>query len=199
SPHGSPAAAFPPVPQRCPPVPPVPGRMPVYMAPTYLQSPGRVDSAEASLKPFGYDLFTLKPTTFEPLAFGPVSSDYLIGPGDEIIVSVWGAQEVNARATVNRDGYLVLPDVGQVPANGSTLAAFKASLEKRLAKIYSGVSQDGRGRTFVDVSLGKLRTIQVFVLGDVVQPGAYTLSATSSAMNGLYFAGGPTLKGSMRD
>src|SRR5262249_41299512 len=136
---------------------------------------------------------------FEPLAFGPVASDYLIGPGDEIIVSVWGAQELNARAVVNRDGYVILPDVGQVMANGYTLAKFKEALESRLARVYSGISRDGRGRTSVEVSLGKLRSIQVFVLGDVVQPGGYTLSATSTVMSSLYFAGGPTLHGSMRE
>jgi protein involved in polysaccharide export with SLBB domain len=159
------------------------------------------DSAAAAqtARYFGYDIFTLKPTTFEPLAFGPVSPDYLIGPGDEIIVSVWGAQELNARAVVNREGFLLLPDVGQVMANGYTLAGFKEHLEKRLARIYSGISRDGRGRTSVEVSLGKLRSMQTFVLGDVVQPGGYTMSATSTAMNALYYAGGPTLKGSLRN
>jgi protein involved in polysaccharide export with SLBB domain len=106
---------------------------------------------------------------------------------------------VSTRATITREGFLVLPDVGQVPANGYTLKGFKEQLEKRLSRIYSGISRDGRGKTWVDVSLGKLRSIQVFVLGDVVQPGGYTLSATSSIMNSLYFAGGPTLKGSLRN
>ena len=189
-------------PQQFPPVTPVPGRVPMFADSTYLQTqqlPVRPDSVDTTPKPFGYELFSLKPTTFEPLAFGPVSRDYLLGPGDEIIVSVWGAQEQNNRTVINRDGFVILPDVGQVPANGQTLGQFKDSLEKRLARIYSGVTRDGRGRTTVDVSLGKLRSIQAFVLGDVVQPGAYTLSATSSAMNGLYFAGGPTQKGSLRD
>jgi protein involved in polysaccharide export with SLBB domain len=152
-----------------------------------------------TLKRFGQEIFTLKPTTFEPLAFGPVSPDYLLGPGDEIIVSVWGAQEMNTRGTINREGFVVLPDVGQVPANGYTLGAFKQQLEKRLSRIYSGIGKDGRGRTSVDVSLGKLRSMQVFVLGDVVQPGNYTLSATSTVMNALFYAGGPTPKGSLRD
>lgn len=157
------------------------------------------DSLQPELKPYGYDIFTLKPATFEPLAFGPVSPDYLLGPGDEIIVSVWGAQEMNSRGAINREGFLVLPDIGQVQANGYSLQAFKEELEKRLSRIYSGISRDGHGKTSVDVSLGKLRSIQVFVLGDVVQPGGYTLSATSSVMNALYFAGGPTLKGSLRN
>lgn len=158
----------------------------------------RAASDSLAARHYGRDIFSLKPTTFEPLAFGPVGPDYLIGPGDEIIVSVWGAQELNARGVVNREGYLILPDVGQIVANGYTLQGFKDHLEKRLARIYSGIQRDGRGRTSVEVSLGKLRSIQVFVLGDVVQPGGYTLSATSTVLNALYFAGGPTLKGSMR-
>jgi protein involved in polysaccharide export with SLBB domain len=194
---GMPTDATPLAPSQFPPVTPVAGRAPAFADSTRtVLAP--VDSA-AILKPFGYDLFTLEPATFEPLSFGPVSPDYLIGPGDEIIVSVWGAQELNTRAAVNRDGFVILPDVGQVVANGLTLGQFKSSLEKRLARIYSGISQDGRGRTSVEVSLGKLRSIQVFVLGDVKQPGGYTLSATSTIMNGLYFAGGPTPRGSLRN
>ena len=182
------------------PVTPVQGRSPAFAdsAQAAAAEQAQVDSA-AGLEPFGYDLFSLQPATFEPLTFGPVSPDYLIGPGDEIIVSVWGSQELNSRAVVNREGFIVLPDVGQVAANGLTLSQFKDSLEKRLSRIYSGISRDGRGRTSVDVTLGKLRSIQVFVLGDVKQPGGYTVSATSTVMNGLYYAGGPTLKGSLRN
>lgn len=161
-------------------------------------STAATDTVPGELRHFGYEFFSLKPTTFEPLAFGPVSPDYLLGPGDEIIVSVWGAQELSARTTINREGFVLLPDVGQVPANGYTLQGFREHLEKRLARIYSGISRDGRGRTYVEVSLGKLRAMQVFVLGDVVQPGGYTVSATSTLMNALYYAGGPTFKGSLR-
>ncbi len=157
------------------------------------------DSTKVQTKNFGYDIFTLKPTTFEPLAFGPVPANYLLGPGDEILISVWGAQDLSARQTINREGYVVLPDVGPVMANGQTLESFRHQLETRLARSYSGISREGRSRTWVDVSLGKLRSIQVFVLGDVVQPGGYTLTATSTIMNALYYAGGPTLRGSLRN
>jgi len=188
-------SAAPTSPQAFPPVPPPPGAQAVVV-----DSLAPVDSTgvEAS-KYFGYDIFRLSPKTFEPLAFGPVSSDYLVGPGDEVIVNVWGAQEVYAKVEVNREGYLFLPDLGQVLVNGYTLEGLKSHLEQRLSKIYSGIRADGTGRTFLDVTLGKLRSIQVFVLGDVVQPGGYTMSATSTAMNALYYAGGPTLQGSMRN
>jgi polysaccharide export outer membrane protein len=181
-----------------PPVIPPPGARQVQTDSLRLQ-PVAVDSTNQEPKNFGYDIFTLKPTTFEPLAFGPVPANYLLGPGDELLISVWGAQEQSSRATINREGYVILPDVGPVMANGLTLDGFKAQLEKRLARIYSGIGREGRSRTSVDVSLGKLRSIQVFVLGDVVQPGGYTLTATSTIMNALYYAGGPTMKGSLRN
>ena len=189
-PAPAPAPAF-------PPVTPAPAARPAMR-----DSLAAVDSLHAPApgsEYFGYSVFTLSPKTFEPLAFGPVSPDYLVGPGDEIIVTVWGAQEMNARVEVNREGYVLLPDLGQVPVNGYTLSGLKAHLEQRFAKIYSGLRSDGQGRTFLEVSLGKLRSIQVFVLGTVVQPGGYTVSATSTVMNALYYAGGPTLQGSMRN
>ncbi|MFQ5600057.1 MAG: SLBB domain-containing protein [Candidatus Krumholzibacteriia bacterium] len=179
-----------------------PVTLPPAMAPTNMdsvQAPVAPDEEERGANHFGYNIFTMSPKTFEPLAFGPVSPDYLIGPGDEIIITVWGAQELNAKVTVNREGYILLPDLGQVLVNSFTLGGLKNHVEKRLARIYSGIRSDGQGRTFVDVSLGKLRSIQVFVLGDVVQPGGYTMSATSTVMNALYYAGGPTLQGSMRN
>jgi protein involved in polysaccharide export with SLBB domain len=187
-----------------PPVSTPPGAKPVFPVTDVksdsiaVQSAAR-DSMQELQRYFGYEIFALQPSTFEPLAFGPVAPEYLIGPGDEIVVHVWGAQEVNARAVVNREGFLILPEIGQVSANGYTLKNFREHLENRLARVYSGIQRDGRGRTFVEVSLGKLRSIQVFVLGDVKQPGGYNVSATSTALNALYYAGGPTLKGSLRN
>jgi len=177
--------------------PPIPNNLAVQDSVVAVPAPR--DSLAELQRYFGYDIFSLQPSTFEPLAFGPVSPEYLIGPGDEIVVNVWGAQELNARTVVNREGYVVLPDIGQVSANGYTLKSFRESLESRLARVYSGIQRDGRGRTFVEVTLGKLRSIQTFVLGDVKQPGGYNISATSSALNALYYAGGPTLKGSLRN
>jgi polysaccharide biosynthesis/export protein len=181
-----------------PPVTPARGARPVQTD-SLRALDSAADSTAMEPKNFGYDIFSLKPTTFEPLSFGPVPANYLLGPGDEILVQVWGAQELTARTTINREGYVVLPDVGPVMANGQTLDGFKSQLEKRLSRIYSGVGREGRSRTWVDVSLGKLRSIQVFVLGEVVQPGGYTLTATSTIMNALYYAGGPNLKGSLRN
>jgi protein involved in polysaccharide export with SLBB domain len=152
------------------------------------------------VKFFGYDIFNLSPTTFEPLSFGPVDPDYPIGPGDEISVTVWGDVELYHSLEVNREGNIVIPVVGQVFVSGLTLRELKNKIILRMSKVYSGIDVAGKkGTTFVDVSLGKLRTIKVFIVGDVIRPGGYTLTAVSTVFNALYNAGGPTENGSLRN
>ena len=148
--------------------------------------------------PFGYEIFGYAPSTFEPLAAGPVDPDYPIGPGDEVIITVWGDNEFTHAATVSREATISVPDIGQVVLNGLTLAQAKRLITDRLSSAYSGI-RARRPTTFVDVTLGKLRTIQIFILGDVVRPGGYTISSVSTVLNALYNAGGPTARGSMRD
>ena len=148
--------------------------------------------------PFGYEIFGYLPTTFEPLTAGPVDPDYPIGPGDEVIVQVWGDNEFTHAAIVSREATITVPDIGQVVLNGLSLTQAKRLISDRLSTVYSGI-RARRPTTFVDVTLGKLRTIQVFILGDVVRPGGYTISSVSTVLNALYNAGGPTPSGSMRD
>jgi len=148
--------------------------------------------------PFGYEIFGYAPETFEPLAAGPVDPDYPIGPGDEIVVQIWGDNQFTHAATVNREATITVPDIGQVVLNGLTLAQAKRLITERLGSVYSGI-RARRPTTFVDVTLGKLRTMQVFILGDVVRPGGYTISSVSTVLNALYNAGGPTPRGSMRN
>ena len=154
--------------------------------------------AAAPVLPFGYDIFRYAPSTFEPLATGPVDPDYPIGPGDEVIVSVWGDNQYTHAAVVSREATISVPDIGQVVLNGLTLEQAKRLITDRLSTVYSGI-RARRPSTFVDVTLGKLRTIQVFILGDVARPGGYTISSVSTVLNALYNAGGPTSRGSMRD
>src|SRR5206468_8181616 len=101
-------------------------------------------------------------------------------------------------SVVSREATISVPDIGQVTVNGLTLAQAKRLITERFATIYSGI-RARRPTTFVDVTLGKLRTNQVFILGDVVRPGGYTISSVSTVLNALYSAGGPTARGSMRD
>jgi protein involved in polysaccharide export with SLBB domain len=151
-------------------------------------------------EPFGFEIFHWSPTTFEPLSYGPVDPDYPLGPGDELALTLWGDSQLTLTLTVNREGVVTLPDVGQVSVQGLTLDEARARLRGALARVYSGLRPGGQhSTTFVSVSLGRLRTIQVFLLGQVVRPGGYTLSSVSRVLNALYAAGGPTRDGSLRD
>ncbi len=151
-------------------------------------------------QPFGYEVFRYSPTTFEPLAYGPVDQDYPIGPGDELVLTMWGDAQLALTATVNREGAVVLPDVGTIPVNGLTLEGARSRIRAVLARSYAGLRVAGPGSTIsLDLSLGKLRSIQVFLLGEVLRPGGYTVSSVSRALNALYVAGGATRPGSLRD
>jgi protein involved in polysaccharide export with SLBB domain len=145
---------------------------------------------EGEVRPFGYEIFAGSPLEYTPTEDIPVGPDYVLGPGDELYITLWGAVEKSYRAPVNRDGNIVLPELGVVHASGATLGEFDKTLGRRFSSVYSGFS--------MDVSLGKLRTIQVFVVGDVIRPGAYTISSVSTVFNALYYAGGPTERGSLR-
>lgn len=162
-----------------------------------------VDTLAALAQPtriFGADFFRLDPGVFNPTTFGPVPDDYLIGVGDQIIVDVWGEVEFRLERIVDRDGSIILPRGGKVPCYNRTLAQLEQDLRSRLARSYSGLNgQPGEATTYLDVSLGALRAIRVFVVGDAVQPGAYELSSLATVFTALYAAGGPAETGSMRD
>ncbi|MBD3170562.1 MAG: hypothetical protein GF307_13845 [candidate division Zixibacteria bacterium] len=158
------------------------------------------DSLQDTIRFFGYDIFNLIPGTFQPPDYGPVSEDYLVGPGDEVILTVWGDTEIHESLKVSREGYLLLPDAGRMLVNGLTIEGLRDKVTNRLSKIYSGIKKSpGKSTTFVDVSLGKLRSMKVFLMGEVKRPGGYTISAVSNAFNALYYAGGPTYDGTMRN
>jgi polysaccharide biosynthesis/export protein len=159
-------------------------------------APAKADGPQ----PFGYDVFRYSPTTFEPLAYGPVDQDYPIGPGDELVLTMWGDAQLALTSTVNREGAVVLPDVGTIPVNGLTLEGARSRIRAVLARSYAGLRAPGPGaRISFDLSLGKLRSIQVFLLGEVVRPGGYTVSSVSRVLNALYVAGGATRTGSLRE
>lgn len=147
---------------------------------------------------FGQSLFSQAPVFTAP-TFGPVPADYRLGPGDMLVVQVWGDVQQRRQARVDRDGTVVLRDVGKVPVGGRTLEAAKAEITTRLAQVLSGIDPDGDGSTQVDVTLGELRAIQVFVVGEVARPAGYEVGAVSTVFQALYAAGGPSAIGSMRE
>lgn len=139
---------------------------------------------------FGYDLFEGAPSTFAPLDRVPVPADYVIGPGDEIMVRAWGQIDVDVRTTVDRNGRIYIPKVGAI----NVAATRYQDLDQR---VRSAVSRVFKNFDLV-VTLGELRSIQVFVVGQVRRPGNYTVGSLSALGNALFASGGPTSKGSLR-
>ena len=139
---------------------------------------------------YGYNLFEGGPSTFAPLDRVPVPADYVIGPGDEIVIRAWGQIDVDVRATVDRNGRIYIPKVGAI----GVAATRYQDLD---ARVRSAVSRVFRNFDLV-VTLGELRSIQVFVVGQVRRPGSYTISSLATLVNALLASGGPTTKGSMR-
>ncbi|MFO7654399.1 MAG: SLBB domain-containing protein [Candidatus Krumholzibacteriia bacterium] len=158
------------------------------------------ETAGQSPAVFGAEFFRLDAGMFEPPSFGPAPPDYLVGVGDEIVVDVWGEVEFRVTRVVDRDGTIILPRGGKIIAQNRTLEQLERAVREKLARSYSGISLDpGEGSIFLDVSLGSLRSIRVFVVGDARRPGSYELSSVSTIFSALYAAGGPARAGSMRE
>ena len=139
---------------------------------------------------FGQDLFRNAPSTFAPLDRVPVTPDYLIGPGDELLIRAWGQIDVNYRAVVDRDGTVYIPKIGSISVAGVRYDALTDHFRAALGRLFRNFD--------VDVQLGRLRSIQVFVVGQVRRPGAYTISSLSTLVNALFASGGPSNRGSKR-
>lgn len=153
---------------------------------------------ERSLRVFGMELFRRARSEFEPMMAGPVDASYRLGPGDEIQLVLSGDVEDAYALQVNREGYIFIPQVGQVSVNGLTLGQLEDQLFVRLGRVYSGVSRGAEATTRFQVSLGRLRMNQVFVVGEVARPDAYQVSAAATVLHALYQAGGPKETGSFR-
>lgn len=151
---------------------------------------GKVSDANPArtLTQFGYNYF--KNVTFSPMTDVPVSADYLTGPGDTLVLNVWGSVEGTYELTVTRSGEIFLPKGGPVKVAGVPFGKLQGIFRNRLAKEYRDFD--------LSVNMGKLRTIKVFVVGEVASPGDYSLSSLSTLLNALSAAGGPTKNGSLR-
>lgn len=141
---------------------------------------------------FGYDLF-LPPSTFAPIDAVPVGPDYLLGPGDEIRITLWGKVNAENPATIDRDGKISLPQIGVLHLAGLRFSEAKTFLETEFSRYYKA------SEVKMNVSMGRLRSIRVFVVGKAQRPGSYTLSSLSTLINALFAAGGPSKAGTMRD
>jgi protein involved in polysaccharide export with SLBB domain len=147
---------------------------------------------------FGFSFFNNDRLTFEPSINVPVSDDYILGPGDELVVDIWGASQQTYNIQINKQGDVTIPLLGPIHIGGISLGQAKKYIVQRLGSLYSDLLSESP-RTFANVQMGKLKTIKVNVVGEVFTPGSYTLPGTASLFNVLYLAGGPNLKGSFRD
>ncbi len=154
---------------------------------------------DSTIAPFGFDLFEFPTSTFESPLNVATPPSYVLGPGDELVISVWGETRLNYNVSVNREGNVLVPDVGPVSTNGQTIQQFREKLLRRMTAVYSGLRNGApSANTFMDVSLSKLRSIQVFIVGEVKRPGGYVMSSMSTVFNALYSAGGATVNGTLR-
>jgi polysaccharide biosynthesis/export protein len=150
------------------------------------------------LKLFGIETFRRATTRFQAVQSGPVDENYRLGSGDILVLILTGDVEEAYTLTVNREGFIVIPQVGQVYVANLTLGQLEDQLYSRLRRVYSGVRRSPNAPTKFQISVAKLRNIQVYVVGDVVRPGAYQISGAGTVLTALYAAGGPTNNGSFR-
>jgi len=150
------------------------------------------------LKLFGLETFRRTSTRFQPVQSGPVDENYRLGSGDVLVLILTGDVEESYTLNVTREGFVVIPQVGQVYVANLTMGQLEDLLYSRLRRVYSGVRRSPNATTKFQISLAKLRNIQVFVIGDVVRPGAYQISAAGTVLTALYSAGGPSSNGSLR-
>ena len=153
---------------------------------------------------FGASFFHLDAGVFQPPSFGPVPDDYRLGVGDELVIHAWGEVDFQLTRVVDRDGCIILPRTGKIVCAGRTLGQAAASVREQLARSHAsidpGANASGNGAgTQVEVTLGQLRPIRVYVIGEAARPGSYQLSSASTVLTALYAAGGPATTGSYRE
>lgn len=151
------------------------------LAPPY-QPPAMLGPYGAPLRQYGYEMFASNVSTFAPVDDIPVGPDYVLGPGDDLTINVWGAVDSTLVRTVDRNGRIVLPKVGDLRVWGLTFSQADRLIREQLARYFRGFQ--------TSVTMGRLRTVSVHVVGEVCQPGVYTLSALATVTNALFSAGG---------
>src|SRR5947208_2167974 len=147
---------------------------------------------------FGVDVFQRTTTQFLPLLSGPVPPDYKLGPGDDLVLILTGDVELAYTLQVTREGFILIPQVGQVFVSNLTLDQLREVLYTRLGRVYSGVRRGAGATARFDVSVANVRANQVYVVGEVAQPGAYQISSLGTVLTALYAAGGVTERANLR-
>ena len=148
---------------------------------------------------FGRNIFNTKNLTFEPSVNLATPSNYRLGPGDEVIIDIWGASQNTIRQQISPDGTINIQKIGPVYLSGLTVSEGNDYLKKSLNKIYNGLNSDTDPSSDIRLTLGNIRTIQINVMGEIIQPGTYALSSFSTVFHALYRAGGVSDIGSLRN
>ncbi len=149
-------------------------------------------------KIFGYELFFNRELNFNPSSNFPTPLNYVIGPGDLMLIDIYGATHQTYNLKINGDGKLFFPKIGPVDVGNLSISAAKSRITNALGRIYSGLLGENP-TSFLDVRLGSIKTVSISIIGEVNNPGTYLVSSFSSPINALFFAGGPTEKGSFRN
>jgi protein involved in polysaccharide export with SLBB domain len=146
---------------------------------------------EGKLRRFGSTAFLVGTGNANELPMDlPVGPDYVLGSGDNLVVNLWGGHSDRLSLTIDRQGQIALPEAGTITIDGLTIIQAQSAIQKALSTQFQG--------EHVEISLGRLRTVRVYVVGDVQRPGAYDVSSLSTPLSALYAAGGPTSRGSLR-
>ncbi len=140
---------------------------------------------------YGANLFRNVPSTFAPVTRIPVTPDYVIGPGDELLIRVWGQVTLDGHFTVDRSGAIYIPRVGTIQVSGVPVAKLTDYLRAQVGRNFKNFD--------LNVNMGQLRSIDIFVVGEARRPGSYTISSLSTLVNALFASGGPNPMGSMRN
>ncbi len=151
----------------------------------------KIAKVDQPLKKFGYSLFAGEPTTYTPVGNIPVPANYIVGPGDLVRVQLYGKENQSYELQVGRDGALQFPELGPIYVSGLSYDELKARLNEQIQEQIIGVQ--------ANISMGELRSIQVFIVGEAYRPGAYTVSSLSTILNALYVSGGIKEIGSLRN
>ena len=170
------------------PMPPAPRNLPKVELTDFQQMV--LSSLGKSLPIYGLSLFENVPTTFAPVDRVPVTADYVIGPGDELLIRAWGQIDLDVHARVDRNGSIFVPKVGNLNIAGLKYAQVGEFIKSHIGRIYQNFD--------LNVSMGELRSIDVFVVGQARRPGRYTVSSLSTLTNAIFASGGPSPTGSMR-
>jgi protein involved in polysaccharide export with SLBB domain len=152
---------------------------------------------QTDLSIFGSELFTASSLVFEPNLRIATPAGYILGPDDELVINVFGYSEKTYNVTVNEEGNIYIPQVGPVFVNGLSIEQASAKIKSKLAAtIYKAINT---GSTSVQISLGKIKSIRVTIIGEAKKPGTYTVSSLTTLFNLLYLCGGPSDMGSYRN